>query len=142
MNRSIFRPIIGRRNRKGDEVPAPDANEAYHKIMRNDSGDNLNNGDSLVSTSRTKQRSMEQRKRYQFDATASDDELEDEVDNNLDEIYDMTVRLGNMGREMQGELTRQTEYIDVIDGKTGHLDDRIRSNTERVRCYSKLTIFI
>lgn len=28
------------------------------------------------------------RKRYQFEATASDDELEDELDNNLDEIFD------------------------------------------------------
>ncbi|THH10153.1 hypothetical protein EW145_g1511 [Phellinidium pouzarii] len=29
---------------------------------------------------------MEERKRYQFEATKSDDEMEDEIDDNLDEI--------------------------------------------------------
>lgn len=45
----------------------------------------------------------EQKKRYQFEANASDDELEDELDDNLDEISDMTKRLKALGSAMNAE---------------------------------------
>lgn len=75
----------------------------------------------------------EQRKRYQFEATASDDELEDELDDNLDEIGEATKRLKALGMAMGQELDVQNERIDVIDKKTTGLDNRLFRNTERVR---------
>ena len=111
--------------------------------MRRDLDDDRNDAESLVGANRTKERSKELRKRYQFDATASDDELEDEMDDNLEEIRKVTSNLKKMGIGMGEELNRQNGYIDVIDRKTGDLDDRVRLNTERVRCcHSKLSIFI
>lgn len=74
----------------------------------------------------------EQRKRYQFESTASDDELEDEVDDNLDEIGDMTKRLKALGTAMGQELDNQNNRIERIEGKTVGLDNRIFRNTERV----------
>lgn len=74
----------------------------------------------------------EQRKRFQFDATASDDELEDEIDGNLDEISDMTKRLRALGTTMGEELDRQNERIGRITEKTDTLDNRIFRNTKRV----------
>ena len=142
LNRSIFRPTWTiRKERKAVEVADP--NEAYHDIMRRDLDDDRNDAESLVGANRTKERSKELRKRYQFDATASDDELEDEMDDNLEEIRKVTSNLKKMGIGMGEELNRQNGYIDVIDRKTGDLDDRVRLNTERVRCcHSKLSIFI
>lgn len=74
----------------------------------------------------------EQRKRYQFEATASDDELEDELDNNLDEVSEMTKRLKALGKTMGEELDKQNNRIQRIEEKTVGLDDRIFKNTERV----------
>lgn len=41
---------------------------------------------------------MSQRSRYQFEATESDDELEDELDNNMDEIGQLSGRLNRLGK--------------------------------------------
>ncbi|KAI0043195.1 hypothetical protein FA95DRAFT_1498935 [Auriscalpium vulgare] len=76
---------------------------------------------------------QEQRKRYQFEATASDDELEDELDDNLDEISDMTKRLKALGSAMGQELDKQNNRIERIEEKTVSLDNRVFRNTERVR---------
>lgn len=74
----------------------------------------------------------EQRKRYQFDATASDDEMEDELDDNLDEISDMTKRLKALGAAMGEELDNQNGRIGRITEKTDGLDNRLFRNTQRV----------
>ncbi|KAH8102637.1 protein transporter SEC9 [Cristinia sonorae] len=74
----------------------------------------------------------EQRKRYQFDATASDDEMEDELDDNLNEISDMTKRLKALGSTMGQELDRQNERIGRITEKTDNLDNRIFRNTKKL----------
>lgn len=59
------------------------------------------------------------RARYQFDATASDDELEDELDENLDETLEVTKRLKNLATAMNGEVQGQTKRIGRIeDGAT------------------------
>ena len=97
-------------------------------------------GNSLLG-GRT-ERSKEQRKRFQFESTASDDEMEDEIDDNLEEINSVTGKLKGLAMTMGEELNRQNGYINVIDDKTGHLDDRIRSNTERVRLLFKFDINI
>jgi hypothetical protein len=74
----------------------------------------------------------EQRKRYQFEATASDDEAEDELDGNLDEISDATKKLKALGMAMGQELDNQNNRIDRLDQKTVGLDNKIFRNTERV----------
>ena len=75
----------------------------------------------------------EQRKRYQFESTASDDEMEDELDDNLDEISDMTKRLKSLGTAMGQELDKQNSRIERIEEKTVSLDNRVFKNTEKVR---------
>ncbi|KZS92993.1 synaptosome-associated proteinsynaptosomal-associated protein 25 [Sistotremastrum niveocremeum HHB9708] len=75
----------------------------------------------------------EQRKRYQFEATASDDEMEDELDDNLDEISDMTKRLKTLGMAMGQELDQQIGRLNRLDDKTVNLDNRVLRNTDRLK---------
>ena len=82
----------------------------------------------------------EQRKRYQFEATASDDEMEDELDDNLDEISDVTKRLKALGSAMGQELDKQNGRIERIEEKTVNLDNKVFRNTERVRHSSVLAL--
>jgi protein transport protein SEC9 len=76
---------------------------------------------------------QEQRKRFQFEATASDDEFENELDDNLDEISDVAKRLKALGSAMGQELDNQNNRIERIEEKTVSLDNRVFRNTERVR---------
>jgi len=82
---------------------------------------------------------MEQRKRFQFEETPSDNELEDELDDNLDEISNITKRLQTLGTAMGQELDQQNSRIDRISQKTDRLDSHIFRNTEKV---SLLQIFL
>lgn len=77
----------------------------------------------------------EQRKRYQFEAGGSDDELEDELDDNLDEISRVTKSLKALGTVMGQELDRQNERLDVIASETTNLDNGVFRQTERVRLH-------
>ena len=73
-----------------------------------------------------------QNSRYQFEATASDDELEDEIDDNLDELGDATKRLKALGMAMGTELDSQNKRIDNITSKTDRLDGNLSNVTRRV----------
>lgn len=68
---------------------------------------------------------MAQRSRYQFEATESDDELEDELDGNLDEIGQLSARLNGLGKAMGTEITEQNQRIQRLGDKTTNLDTRI-----------------
>lgn len=74
----------------------------------------------------------EQRKRYQFEAGGSDDELEDELDGNLDEISNVTRSLKALGTAMGQELDSQNKRLDVIGDKATNLDNGVFRQTERV----------
>lgn len=78
----------------------------------------------------------EQRKRYQFEAGGSDDELEDELDDNLDEISKATKGLKALGMAMGQELDAQNSRLDVIADKALSLDNGVFRQTERVRPHS------
>ena len=78
----------------------------------------------------------EQRKRYQFESNASDDEHENKLDDNLDEISAMTERLKALGTAMGQELENQNARIERIDGKAVSLDGKILRNTERVNYFA------
>ena len=75
---------------------------------------------------------QQQRSRFQFEATGSDNELEDELDDNLDEIGDAAKRLKGLGISMGQELETQNSRIDRIGEKATGLDNRMFKNTERV----------
>ncbi|THH15980.1 hypothetical protein EW146_g4586 [Bondarzewia mesenterica] len=76
---------------------------------------------------------QEQRKRYQFESTASDDEMEDELDDNLDQILDVTKRLKMNGSAMGEELDKQNVRIGVIEEKAVKVDNNLFTNTERLK---------
>lgn len=80
------------------------------------------------------------RSRYQFEATASDDELEDEIDGNVDEIGDTAKRLNRLALAMGQEITQQNERLDRIAGKTDKLTMKIDNNTDKV-CTLQLMMF-
>jgi hypothetical protein len=73
------------------------------------------------------------RARYQFDATASDDELEDELDQNLDETYEVTKRLKKLATAMGGEVQGQNQRLGRITNKTEDLEFAVMQNTERLK---------
>jgi len=74
-----------------------------------------------------------QRQRYQFEATASDDELEDGIDDGLDDIMETTKRLKNLGAAMGNELDSQNTRLDGITRKTTKVDDMLVHNTNRLK---------
>ena len=159
LNRSIFRPVVGfnkeakraaqeakvqaryDEERDAREKTMMDIRESKNRLGRaatygrsgDDEEEGILGGDGVDVRNKykTAQR-KEQRKRYQFDATASDDELEDELDNNLEEIGDVTKRLKALGMAMGEELDKQNARIEVIDGKTVGVEERLRLNTHRV----------
>ena len=75
----------------------------------------------------------EQRKRYQFEAGGSDDELEDELDDNLDEVSKVTKSLKALATAMGQEVDAQNDRLDVIGNKATSLDNNVFRQTERVR---------
>lgn len=155
LNKSIFRPVItwnkdAKRAAQEAKIQAryDEEREEHQKAMmdiretQNRLGKATTYGgddDDLIGSRRMKTAQQlnarkEQRKRFQFEATASDDELEDELDDNLDEVSDAVKRLKALGMTMGQELDSQNERITRIEGKTVGLDNRIFRNTERVRC--------
>ncbi|KAH7335145.1 hypothetical protein B0J17DRAFT_576166 [Rhizoctonia solani] len=73
------------------------------------------------------------RSRYQFEATASDDELEDELDDNLDEIHDVAKRLKALAVASGQELDVQNARLNKITNKTDQLDTKIVRATDRLK---------
>jgi hypothetical protein len=58
--------------------------------------------------------------------------MEDELDDNLNEISDMTKRLKNLEQSMGQELDNQNQRIDRISDKASAVDQQMFRNTERV----------
>lgn len=154
LNRSIFRPAItwnkdakraaqeakiqSRFDEERDEreKAMSDIRDTQNRLGKASIHDRDDNGPTggnprMLSAAQQKDR-MEQRKRFQFEATASDDEMEDELEDNLNEISDVTKRLKALGNVMGQELDRQNERIVNIGDKADGLDRRIFNNTERV----------
>lgn len=162
LNRSIFRPVITfnkdakraqqearvqaryEEEREEREKAMMDVRESQNRIGRAQTyGRDDPNADELLGGGAgggsRRFRTQEQlgarktaRSRYQFEATASDDEVEDEIDDNLDEISDATKRLRALGMAMGQELDVQNRRIDVIGNKTDGLDLKIAGVTARV----------
>jgi hypothetical protein len=73
-----------------------------------------------------------ERERFQFEPTGSDDQLEDELADNLDEIGDATKTLKALSLAMGQELGVQIDRIGRIEEKTINLDGKLFMNTEKV----------
>lgn len=156
LNRSIFRPVITfnkdakraareaeiqnryEEDRLERERAMMDIRETQNRLGRAATyGRSDEEGISgRTRTSEQQNARKEQRKHYQFEGTASDDELEDELDDNLDEIGDATKRLKALAMGMNQELDTQINRIERIDNKTQALDNKVLMNTERVCTFS------
>ena len=149
LNRSIFRPVItfnkdAKRAAQEAKIQAryEDEREQREKAMMDirETQDRLGRAQTYGEggSSRFNKTAAEinirkeQRKRYQFEATASDDELEDELDDNLNEIADVTKRLKALGTAMGQELDTQNDRITRITDKADTLDNALFRNTQRV----------
>lgn len=148
LNRSIFRPtfIINKEAKRAAQEAKilarseeeRDERTAVAKRIQATYG-NLGKGGEADSDGppRMREAEREQRKRYQFENTASDDEIEDEMADNLAEIGLVAKRLQGLGKAMGEELDHQNQWIDKIEGQTVRLDDRLGLATARVCCSSK-----
>ena len=152
LNRSIFRPAItfnkdAKRAAKEAKIQARydedreerertlmDVRESQNTLGRvgdySRDGEGVGSGRQLSGAQQAMRK--EQRSRFQFEATASDDELEDELDGNLDEVAEATKRLKSLGLAMGQELGTQNARIDRISEKATGLDNRMFRNTEKV----------
>jgi hypothetical protein len=90
-------------------------------------------GSSKFGTAEQLAARKEQRKRFQFEAGASDDELEDELDDNLDEISKVTQSLKALGTAMGQELDVQNKRLDVIADKATSVDNGVFRQTQRLK---------
>ncbi|THH02873.1 hypothetical protein EW026_g19 [Hermanssonia centrifuga] len=152
LNRSIFRPVItfnkdAKRaaqeakiqqryddERDEREKAMLDIRETQNRLGRATTYGQTEEGigSGRMRTAAQLNARQEQRKRYQFDATASDDEVEDELDDNLDEISDVAKRLKALGSAMGEELDDQNIRIGRITEKTDGLDNRLFRNTQKL----------
>lgn len=146
LNKSIFRPVVtwnkdAKRAAQDAKIQArfEDERDEREKAMmdiretQNRLGKATTYGQGGSGRFGNAEQKKEQRKRFQFEATASDDELEDELDGNLDEISDVSNRLKALGMAMGQELDSQNKRIDRITDKTESLDNRLHRGTERFK---------
>lgn len=157
LNKSIFRPVItwnkdGKRaaqeakvmqryddERRQREKAMTDIRETQDRLGRaitysqQDEEGVSGTGNYRTRTPGQLAARKEQRMRYQFEAGASDDELEDELDGNLDEISDVAKRLKALGNTMGQELDAQNQRLDIIGKKATELDDGVFRQTERLK---------
>ena len=160
LNRSIFRPAItfnkdAKRAAKEAKIQArydedreerertlTEVRESQNRLGgagnygRNEEG--IGGGRQLTGAQQAIRK--EQRSRFQFEATQSDEEIEDELDDNLTEISEATKRLKALGMSMGQELDTQNTRIDRIGEKATSLDNRMFKNTERVSLLPRLVV--
>ncbi|WWC58763.1 uncharacterized protein I303_101307 [Kwoniella dejecticola CBS 10117] len=150
LNRSIFRPAVtwnkdAKRQAEEDKINERHAMERHDRAKAlNDVTDtrrrlgNAANPSPYGSSDRMplpgeQKAKKEARSRYQFDATASDDELEDELDDNLNETYEVTKRLKNLATAMGDEVGGQNQRLTRVTDKTENLEFAVMKNTERLK---------
>jgi hypothetical protein len=140
-NRSIFRPtfIINKKAKRAAEeakllARSDEEREARAAVAKRvyEAHGNLGKGGEGGSVG-LPAADREQRKRHQFESTASDDEEEDEIDNNVREVGEATKRLHALGIAMNKTLSQQNKWIDDIAGQTDRLDDQLQLTTARLK---------
>lgn len=76
--------------------------------------------------------SQSDRNRYQFEADAEDDAMEQEIGQNLDALGHATRGLKQMATAMGTEIDSQNKHLERVNEKTDPLSDRIFTTTERL----------
>jgi len=150
LNRSIFRPVVvwnkdAKRQAEEDKINERHAMERADRAKAlNDISDTrrrlggaanpspYSNSDRAPLPGEQKAK-KDARARYQFDATASDDELEDELDENLNEVHEVTKRLKGLATAMGDEVAGQNSRLTNVTGKTEDLEFAVMKNTERLK---------
>ncbi|MBW0550201.1 hypothetical protein O181_089916 [Austropuccinia psidii MF-1] len=147
LNRSIFRPTFtfnkkAKRDaleqkllsRHEDEKAEREDNRRQQYESRERTAETMRAMEKDVGSKPGGLRSrLAEKSRYQFENTASDDELEDELDDNLDEISGLTSRLNLMSKTMGTEIDAQNRRLEGMGNKTDKLDNRIHGQTERLK---------
>lgn len=165
LNRSIFRPVIvfnkdakraaaeakiqARHDEERDERERTMAGvrESQNRVGRaagygrgdEDDEEGLGGGGRRDRSAAAQGAREKARGRYQFEKTASDDELEDELDDNLDEILDVSKRLKVLAMAAGNEVTAQNGQLDKLGDKVSSVDSKVSRNTNAVSstgCFS------
>lgn len=149
LNRSIFRPKFtfnksAKRdkeeqrisNRHDEEANEREQTRADQFESRQRIDDAFRNMDRTVEQpagqyAKAKARGTE-RSRYQFEASTSDNEVEDELDDNLDEISGIVGRLKALATTSGLEVEAQNRKLELLDPKVGGLSNKIVLNTQRL----------
>lgn len=147
-NRSIFRPAVtwnkeGKRvaqeekimnrhikEREDREKARSDIHDTQRRLNSASSGQPYGSSGPKAGAMEAKRQA---RSRYQFEATASDDELEDEIDENLNETLEVTRTLKRLAMAAGEEIDTHNKRLAGITDKTGDLDLAIMKNTERLK---------
>jgi hypothetical protein len=78
-------------------------------------------------------RSAVGRSQFQFEPNASDDEMEDELERNLDKIQGLVRNLRVVSTALGEEIDHQNGMLSAMEDKTVKLDERLQNNTAQVR---------
>ena len=149
LNRSIFRPVmtwktdrrrqeIQQRIEDRHETEREEREKAHADVFSSrkrvdEAVDPKKRGFGGFGRKPPQQSSTVERSKYQFEATASDDELEDEIDGNLNDIGQAVSNLKRFAIASGEEVETQNGRLDDIHNKAGRLDDKIFRNTEKLK---------
>ncbi|KAK4691741.1 protein transport protein SEC9, partial [Phenoliferia sp. Uapishka_3] len=149
LNRSIFRPnmtwnkakkrdkeeqrILDRHNaeKEAREDTRREQYESQQRIQKTYKGMDRAAETDAGARSRAKARGPE-RQRYQFEAGASDDEVEDEIDGNLDELSGLAGRLKMLATTAGTQVDAQNDRLRKITDKVDDLDTGLIRSTNRL----------
>ncbi|GAA5981233.1 hypothetical protein JCM10908_004032 [Rhodotorula pacifica] len=149
LNRSIFRPTFtfnkaAKRDREERRLlDRHNAEKAEREEIRREQYESRQRIDGTFqkmdrdaenvagARARARARGVE-RSRYQFEATASDDEVEDEIDTNLDELGGLAGRLKMLSTAMGSEVDSQNKKLGKVSGKVDVLDNNVVRSTQRL----------
>ncbi|KAJ7367910.1 synaptosome-associated proteinsynaptosomal-associated protein 25 [Mycena albidolilacea] len=134
LNRSIFIPAVTFNNDAKHDAREAKVQRRYEekRAQREKMVDApMSSSETMLSGGR-RIRSTTDRSRFQFEANASDDEMEDALENNLDEIQGLVHELRGVTMAMNAELKRQDGMISVLDEKTVNLDQDLTHNTVKL----------
>ncbi|EJU01740.1 hypothetical protein DACRYDRAFT_52508 [Dacryopinax primogenitus] len=148
LNRSIFRPVItwDKKGKRAAEQARMEARHDDERSEREKAMADVRETQNRIGKASTYGMSTEDeiqrkanrirgegRKRYQFEATESDDELEDELDDNLGEIGEVAKRLKAIAMAQGEEIDDQIIRVKNLEDKTGSLTGKIDRGTDRLK---------
>ncbi|KAF3911157.1 hypothetical protein AA313_de0208646 [Arthrobotrys entomopaga] len=76
--------------------------------------------------------SLAEKAKFQFEADAEDDAMEEEIDDNLHQLGGAIGRLNLLAKATGQEVDRQNEILKRLDKKTDVIDTQLQKNTHRM----------